>query len=139
MTTPTRHRLVAGLRRFARVAAVGVAALGSLLLVGWALDLTNLRSLLPGAWPLVVVAALVSAAVVWWSAVALDPARHLGETARHHHATRTSSFGGILQQVCEHTLDQIRIGDRLGPVWREIHLIDHVRMRVLIVDRRLFD
>jgi PAS domain S-box-containing protein len=48
MTTPSHARLVAGCRAFAQAAAAGVAAVGCLVLAGWAFDVEALRSVLPG-------------------------------------------------------------------------------------------
>ena len=48
MTTRSRNRLVAAFRRLVRILAIAAIGAGSLLLAGWALDVANMRSLLPG-------------------------------------------------------------------------------------------
>src|SRR5579871_1509215 len=47
MATPSDPRLLAGCRHFARAAGFTVAAIGALVLAGWALDVQALRSVLP--------------------------------------------------------------------------------------------
>jgi PAS domain S-box-containing protein len=125
MPTPSPHRLVADVRRVTRLVALGVIVLGGTLLVGWALDVSNLRSLLPGAWPLVVVAVLVSAAVIWWHAVSMnrtDRLRRLAERrlAVQYTATRVlaeearpaEAIPELLRAVCQ------SVGWEVGAMWR---------------------
>lgn len=125
MTTPSRHHQVTGLRRFTRMVCIGVLALGCLLLAGWMLDLATLQSLLPGAWPLVVVGILVSVAVMWWNAVLLsrsDRLRRLAERqlAAQYTTTRVlaesphpaEAVPELLQAVCQ------SIGWEIGLMWR---------------------
>ena len=125
MTTPTYHRLIVGLRRFVRTLAIGVTALGSLLLAGWTLDLIGLRSLLPGAWPLVVIAILFSAALVWWNEVSLewaDRQRRLVERRLAAQYTAASvlaesprpaeAIPKLLRAVCR------SVGWEIGVMWR---------------------
>ncbi|MCI0700434.1 MAG: response regulator [Planctomycetia bacterium] len=125
MTTPSRHRLVTGIRRFTRIVSIAVIGFGTLLLAGWALDVANLRSLLPGVWPTVVVAVLVSAAVIWWNAVWLDRAERLRRRAERrlaaqYTATRVladsprpaEAVPELLRAVCQ------SVGWELGAMWR---------------------
>jgi PAS domain S-box-containing protein len=125
MTTPSHHHRGVGLRRFARVVALGLVVLGGVSLACWALDLANLRSLLPGAWPLVFVALLVSAALVWRNAVSLDRAdrlRRLAERrlAAQYTATRVLAESArpaeavpeLLRAVCQ------SVGWEVGAMWR---------------------
>jgi PAS domain S-box-containing protein len=125
MTIRSRNRLVAAYRRLVRILAIAAIGVGSLLLASWALDLANMRSLLPGAWPVVVVAGLVSAAAIWWSAVALDRAnrrRRLAERrlAAQYTTTRVlaestrpaEAIPELLRAVCQ------SVGWEIGVMWR---------------------
>ncbi|MBX9623887.1 MAG: hypothetical protein K2X82_08730, partial [Gemmataceae bacterium] len=82
MTTPSHARLVAGCRAFAQAAAAGVAAVGCLVLAGWAFDIESLRSVLPGLTAMnpggTAVALLLAGGSLWVQAGPGDDDRRLG-------------------------------------------------------------
>ena len=98
MTVPARHRPGADLRRVTRLGALGVIGLGTLLLIGWALDLAGLRGSLSGARPLVVVAVLVSAGAIWSSATALERAEPHSSGAAERRLAAQSTATRVLAE-----------------------------------------
>jgi PAS domain S-box-containing protein len=79
-----------GIRAFTRLFALGAVIAGAGLLLFWTFDLLSLRTLLPGAWPLVIVTLILSAGLIGWHTRFLDEFERKHRLAEHRLAVQST-------------------------------------------------